>query len=656
MGNGSRRRRLSPFEVIPLEPTPRYRLVMNLPKKLTGQKPFGYPFYLFSVMTVLFGVLIINGYFEIQRTRNHLFNILETEALLVIKGLEKNSGNLINVLSQDHQSLPGPGTLEGSEDSLSIEDLLIERLINLALQLDQDFAQKKDSPSPTNERLARSGIKTIYFLKPKATPDTWPALPEALKAGVPFFQTVVSGKSRLAVFRGEGALRQNLPLALAVARPVERGTILMLLSFDEYVFLSRQIIIQSFLEDFAGKGNITYLSVVDPTGKVIAQTGEKVLDPIAENPDRIKIRNSSLFWIKGKREDFLEVVRPFRPAGKNLGFVRLGLSLKEVNPILGQSRRNIILMGIVLLGLGMISLFFIFRLQSRHFQKMEEMENEIRLKEELSAMGQLAAGVAHEIKNPLNAISLVVQRMGKEFGFDDPEEQKEYDRFTRIVRSEIDRVNRIIGEFLMMAKPLDTKAENQAVVEILEYVLEIMEEEFRQKQIRVIKIWDKDIPQIRCDRFQLTQAFINIFNNALEAMPEGGTLRVTVKTVQRFPPQAGFGVRRSEFGDRSSEFRVQGPAVGIRSEKKPFTKLTTQSAGLNIDFMEISVTDSGKGISPEDLPKIFAPYYTTKEKGLGLGLAITQRMIQAHEGSLEVQSQQNQGTTVTIHLPVSPHP
>ena len=602
---------------------------MNLPKRLTGQKPFGYPFYLFSVTTVLFGVLMINGYFEIQRTRNHLFNILETEALLVIKGLEKNSGNLMNVLSQDHQPAPGPGTLEGSEESLSIEDLLIERLINLALQLDQDFAQKKDSPQSIKDRLARSGLKTVYFLRPKATPDTWAALPDAFKKGVPFFQKVVSGKSRLAVFRGEGALRQNFPLALAVARPLERGTILLLLSFDEYVFLSRQIIIQSFLEDFSGKGNITYLRVEDPAGKIIAQTGEKLLEPSLEKPERIEIRDSNLFWIKGKREEFLEVVRPFRPAGKNLGFVRLGLSLKEVHPILDQSRRNIILMGIVLLGLGMISLFFIFRLQSRHFQKMEEMEKEIRLKEELSAMGQLAAGVAHEIKNPLNAISLVVQRMGKEFIFENPEEQKEYDRFTRIVRSEIARVNRIIGEFLMMAKPLDTKLENQAVVDILAYVLEIMEEEFRQKHIRVIKEWDKEIPLIRCDRFQLTQAFINIFNNALEAMPEGGTLQVTVKTI-----------RRSAFSD------------GGKKEGKIRTEAGNQEPiGERI---EISVADSGKGIPAEDLPKIFAPYYTTKEKGVGLGLAITQRMIRAHEGSLDVQSHRNQGTTVIIRLPVSP--
>jgi signal transduction histidine kinase len=622
---------------------------MNLPKQFSGQKSFSYPFYLFSVLMVLIGILTINGYFELQRTRSHLFNLLESEALLVIKGLEKNSGNLIAVLSQDHPPLTGPGIVEGSEDSLSIEDLLVERLINLALQLDQEAAQDKDSLQSIESRLVRSGLSKVYFLKPNAAPKALEALPNFIKTGVPFFQKVLSGRTRLAIFRGEGAVRHAFPLALAVARSFDRGIILILLSFDEYVFLSRQIIIQSFLEDFSGKGNITYLRVEDQAGKVIAQTGERFFEVPARNTGRIEIRDSSLFRLTGKRGDFLEVVRPFRPAGKQLGLVRLGLSLKEVNPILDQSRRNIILMGMVLFGLGMISLFYIFRLQGRHLQKMKELEKEISLKEELAAMGQLAAGVAHEIKNPLNAISLVVQRLEKEFIWEKPEEQKEYDRFTRIVRNEIARVNRIIGDFLMMAKPLDTKLEDQSLFDILEYVLEIMEEEFQQKHIRVIKEWDRNVPLIRCDRFQLTQAFINIFNNALEAMPEGGDLHLTVKTVQRSAPATGRGVRGPEFG-------VRGPAVGGRSEKRPPSKLTTPYSELNRDFMEISIADTGKGIPPERLPKIFAPYYTTKERGVGLGLAITQRMIQAHEGSLEVQSLENQGTTVIVRLPFSPHP
>jgi len=604
---------------------------MILPKRLSGQKPFSYPFYLFAVLTVLIGILLINGYFEIQRTRSQLFNILENEALVVIQGLEQNSGNLIAGLSQEHPPLSTLGIVEGSEDSLSIEDQLIERLINLALQMDQEAVQKKDDPQFLRDRIGRSGLTQIFFLKTDVDNDIWKTLPVPLKTEPPFFQKVLNGKNRLAVFRGEGPLRKTLPLAVAITRRLGQGMILMALSFNEYVSWSRQIIIQNLLEDFSGKGNITYLRVEDSKGMVIAQTGERFFMGLPQNQGRRDVRSgqSNLSWITGKEGDFLEILRPFRPGGKELGVVRLGLSLKEANPIVDQSRKNIILMGIVLFGLGMISLFFVFRLQNRHLQRMKEMENQIRLKEELSAMGQLAAGVAHEIKNPLNAISLVIQRLEKEFVWGKPEEQKEYDRFTGIVRNEIDRVNRIIGQFLLMSKPLDTKMEGRPIIEILEYCLEVMEEEFRQKGIQVIKEWDGKGPIIRCDRFQLTQAFINIFNNALEAMPDGGRLHLMVKQV------------------RSSE-------LGVRSEKTPLAKLTTQHFELKGDFVEISVADTGKGISSEGMEKIFAPYYTTKEKGLGLGLAITQKMIQAHEGTLEVQSIENKGTTVIIRLPLSP--
>ena len=579
-------------------------------------------------MTVLIGIFLINGYFEIQRTRSQLFNILETEALVVIKGLEKNSGNWLAVFFQNRFP-SSAGTIEGSEDVLGVEDLLIERLINLALQLDQESFQKPFDPRSLKKRIGPMGLSQVYFLNAESEDSILALLPEPLKKRVPFFQKVLTGKTRLAVFRGEGSLRQTLPLAVAVARRHGRGAILILLSSEEYIALGQQIIVQGFLEDFSGKGNIAYLRVEGPSGKIIAQTGEALL----ANPDpsarRIQVRSGDpgLFWIKGKKGEFLEIVRSFRPAGRDLGRVRLWLSLKDVNPILDQGRRTIILTSMVLFVSGLIGLFFIFRFQGRHLRKLRDMEEQIRLKEELSAMGQLAAGVAHEIKNPLNAIGLVVQRLQQEFRWPVLEEQKEYERFTQIVRNEIARVNQIIGQFLMMAKPPEIKLEEQSIFEILDYVLEVMDEEFRSKGIRIIKKWEEQVPLIRCDRFQLTQAFLNIVNNALEAMPGGGDISLTVK-------------------------RVWGSEFGIRSGKRTGLKLKTQHSELYRDFLEISVSDTGKGIPREGLKKILAPYYTTKEKGVGLGLVITQKIVQAHEGTLEVQSHENQGTTVTIRLPL----
>lgn len=561
---------------------------------------------------VLIGLLLINGYFQIQRTRSQLFTILENEALLVIKSLEKNSGNSLASLSLDHPMW------SGAEVSLSVEELLIERLITIALQIDQEAAQKAFNPQTLKAKMDSLGIKNILVLQSGKVESTKSLLPGSIKTGSLFYLPVLEGKSRLAVFRGEGPDRQNLPLAIAVGRRFEKGAVLILLSPEEYLRWGSQLIIQGFLEDFSGKGNISYLRIEGPGEKVMALTGEGEGREKVPSPLRKEVRSGDpgLFWIRTPDTEFLEVVRPFKPAGQDMGLVRLGLSLKEVNPILDQSRRYTFIMSLVLLGLGMISIFFIFRLQGRHFQKIQEMGKQIRLKEEQSAMGQLAAGVAHEIKNPLNAISLVVQRLQQEFVWEKKETQREYERFTRIVRDEIARVNEIIGHFLMVAKPLELRLDNHSIPEILDYVSEVMEEEFRQKGIRVFKEWGREIPTVRCDRFQLTQAFLNIFRNALEAMPDGGELYLRIKRVSN----------------------------SLKTETRNLKPET-------LDFMEISIRDTGKGIPPEESKKIFAHYYTTKEKGVGLGLAITQKIVQVHGGFLEVQSEVNKGTTVTIRLP-----
>jgi signal transduction histidine kinase len=595
---------------------------MSPPKQWLDQKTDRFPFYLILVLLVLIALLIINGYFEIQRTRSRLFKILETEGLLVIKGIEKNSGNLIGAFKTDRSTSAGPEAGELSEEILGIEDLLIERLINLALRLDQEAAKKNDfSPSSPNQT---EGLKHLFFLKTDPSDPSWKGLPKTLRVNPIFFHEILRGKSRLAVYRGEGPLRQTVPLAVAVGRRYGSGLILISLDLDEYLERMRQIIIQGFLDEFSGKGNIAYLIVEGNDGNILAKQGaENRSGQIIQGKKKIISQgNSGLYWIEDPSEEFLEVVRPFKPLESPIGQIRAGMSLKEINPILHQAGRTTLLTSLVLLGLGMISIFVIFRLQGRHFNKMQEMEKQIRLQEELSAMGQLAAGVAHEIKNPLNAISLVVQRLQQEFARHDPLEQKEYERFTGIVRNEIARVNRIIADFLLIAKPLEMRTEECSVVEIINYVLEVLGEEIRRKKNQVIPEWGEDIPSLRCDRFQMTQVFLNIFNNALEAMEEGGEIRLGIKQV------------------RSSEYR------------KKDLKSKTKEPGFVGDFLEISVQDTGKGIPPQELKRIFAPYYTSKEKGVGLGLAITQKIIRAHGGTLEIENQVGLGTRVTIRLPL----
>ncbi len=584
---------------------------------------FSYPLYFLAGLAVLMVLLVTNGIFEIRRTRAQLFHILEAEALVAVKGIERNLVRKTVFWSKDFPSSSTTEATELTEELLDLEDLIIEEMVNQALELDRSGNEtagmvKEGSP-----------YGRVFFLTPEAHPGPSQILSEPLRRGRPFFLSVMTGASRLAVFRGEGAARSQVPLAVAVGRRWGKGIILIALNPEAYRQLTQRIAVQEVLGDFVDKGNIVYLQVENETGQVLARAETKGLSAAPSEVGRRPIRagDQGVFWVRTSTGEALEVIRPLQPGGKTLGGVRVGLSFKEAQPILDRSRRNIFFLGSILFLAGLIGLFVIFRVQDRHLKKLKELEEQIRLKEELSAMGQLAAGVAHEIKNPLNAISMVVQRLEREFPPTDSQQREEYQRFTRMVRGEINRVNRILSDFLLMARPLEGRKESQDLAEILEYCLGVIELEMKERGINLEREIAAPLPPIPCDRFQLTQAFLNILLNAVESMAEGGRLRLTAR----------------EVGGRES---------GGSGEKKALSKLMKPPAETPRGFLEVTVTDTGKGISPENLKKVFAPYFTTKGKGLGLGLAITERMLRAHNGEMEIQSAEGRGTTVIVRLPL----
>jgi signal transduction histidine kinase len=573
-----------------------------------NRRPFHYAYYLLPVLAVLILLLLINGYFEIQRTRAQLFNLLETEGQLLIRGIETNAANLIQRFLEAGRrsaSTDLQETLE-TEPLLGLEDIMIERLVDLGLRLDQEAAKKPGDPEQRSRLIAKTGLTQIEFMAhPREDRSGLPRDRDLLKN--PSFQKLLTGQSRLFVSRKEPGRDSPFMLTLALARRFDRGFILIRVSPEEYRFLGEQIIIQGLINEFFGKGNLAYVEILDSRKRLLggAGGGAEAKTAAVEWKKTWPGKEAPLSWIKRADGEFLELSRAFATDGGSPGSIRLGLSLKGITPLLYQSQKNILLMTAVLLALGIVGFFIIFQIQNRHFNKIKELEEQVRLQEELSAMGQLAAGVAHEIKNPLNAIGLVVQRLQKEFRWADAQGQQEYERFTGIVRDEIGRVNKIIEQFLFVARPFQSEFKAQALEEILDYVLNLLEETIQGRGIKLEKDWPKDLPPVMGDRSQLTQAFLNLLNNAVEAMPRGGRLKVVLKSIP---------------GMKSIELRIE---------------------------------DSGPGIPPENLKKVFAHYFTTKEKGIGLGLAITQKIIQGHRGRLEIGSLPGQGTTVGIRLPMA---
>jgi len=223
--------------------------------------------------------------------------------------------------------------------------------------------------------------------------------------------------------------------------------------------------------------------------------------------------------------------------------------------------------------------------------------------ERLNAVKLLAAGVAHEIGNPLNSLNIHLQLLDREIRKLSGEQIGEVRELLDVARNEVSRLDITITQFLRAIRPAAPDLTPSRVDEILKETLTLLKQEIQDRKIDVEIDCPERIPTIRLDRGQIKQAFFNLIRNAFQAMPDGGVLGVTIR------------------------------------EKR--------------EFLAISFRDTGVGIKQEDMRRIFEPYHTTKKDGSGLGLMIVQRIIQDHGGQIEVISKPDVGTNLTIFLPLA---
>lgn len=232
---------------------------------------------------------------------------------------------------------------------------------------------------------------------------------------------------------------------------------------------------------------------------------------------------------------------------------------------------------------------------TRDITKRKEAESILQNSEKNAVIGKLAAGIAHEIRNPLTSLRGFLQLM---------KESNEVNHTNlTIMFSEIDRINTIVGDLLLLAKPKDRSFQETNLTQILEEILHLLQPEAMLKKTQFERHLDLDAATIYCDVNQLKQVFINIIKNGIEAMEEGGTLTVSV----------------------------------VKHSRK---------------CVHIKFADQGCGIHPDQLAKLGEPFYTTKENGTGLGLMVSKKIIQDHGGKLRIESELGKGTMITIKLPV----
>ncbi len=243
-------------------------------------------------------------------------------------------------------------------------------------------------------------------------------------------------------------------------------------------------------------------------------------------------------------------------------------------------------------------------------EENELLRQEVTQTERMKAIAILASGMAHEIKNPLTTLKTFSEFVPQKKN--DPEFMKQYQK---IMPQEIDRIDNLVHELLLFAKPSPPQIQSINPNDIINNILIMLESKFNTLSIHVIKELTTN-STIQADPNQIKQALLNLILNAIDAMPNGGTLTIKTNPI---------------------------PAT---------SNVIPANAGIQTHQYIISITDTGHGIAPKDLPHIFEPFFTKKEKGTGLGLAITQGIIEKHGGRIAVESKINQGTKFTVILPL----
>ena len=356
---------------------------------------------------------------------------------------------------------------------------------------------------------------------------------------------------------------------------------------------------------------VSYITLQDSIGIVAASSGVTEMTRIIDDPFLYHAWKSTggSRMISQEGKEILEVVRSLVVDDVNLGLVRIGLHTTEINKIRQRAIRQFFLLFFVSIVSGAFVLFFTILRQNylllnaehdRILREVRRMEAETRRNERLTSMGQLAAGVAHEIRNPLNAISIITQRIKAEFST--TENQEEYTSLLSTIGKEITRISMIVENFLKFARPPKLVISSVDVEELINDALTVTAEHAKREGITVNTFIDTGL-RCRCDYDQLKQAFLNIILNAFDAIAEKGLISI--------------------FASRKNH------------------------------ELEIRFEDNGAGIAEDVLPKIFDPYFTTRSKGNGLGLSEVHRIITAHGGRIFADNLKKGGAVFSIYIPIN---
>jgi two-component system sensor histidine kinase HydH len=645
------------------------------------------PRYISWISIILALLMITTSYLVIKRIETSLLQILEREGYALLESLITSSENSIKATDVAEQIVEDR-LLDNAKSIDQMRELSNERLMEIANETHLkriDIIDKKG-----NIKLSSS----LYYAEDGS-------LPSAL-------QFILSERSKVMSFKNDEG-----DFAVAIKR-LRSSDIVVCYSDAKYLYnLEQSIGIGNLVQKISKEPGIEYVLLQDEDGIIFATKNIEKMRKISNDPflkDALLLNKkaSREFVFEGRK--VLEVVKPFFIDNTPYGIFRLGLSLEDYNLVLRGTKRHIVILSLFLFVIGFVIIGFIVasqnvKLLNESFRQMEsftkkvmdginsaiisidkdsiitfvnegtnrlfslseenllgmkytrffpsddlllekslmlkrnidEVEKEYILpsgkrifigittslitdkkgritgatglirdlsiikalkedleeKERLKTIGDLASGVAHEIRNPLNAIRLSIERLKGKGG-------EKSGEILKIVTEEIERIEKTVEDFLNFTKPFIIELNDLRINHILDEVVSLLKEKAVAKGI-VLKKDFKVVPDIRGDELALRRVFMNIIRNSVEATSEDGEITISTRSVN--------------------------------------------------DSIEIRVADTGKGISKDDLRRIFDPYFSTKKGGTGLGMSIVKRIIESHKGNIVIESEVGKGTTVIIMIP-----
>ncbi len=626
------------------------------------------------------GMMVAMGLYEISASRQDIMSVLREEATSLAEAISIMSDNSLVCLGEI-EYLVSERLLSNARilELLDSESLLSEKMLI-------DIAEQNDIHGIRVYSEDGSIILDSHTQEDSALPQ----LMERIKA-------FLSSDEDEAIVTLDEADRY----AIAIRRR-KGGAIVLGLDSLEMLEFRKSIGVGSLIQEIGENEGIEYIVLQDENGLILASRNITQMRRIAgdsflQNALDHKRVDMRTYLFDGR--EAMEIVSPFQIDDESYALFRIGLSMDAIRAVESRGRNRLVLTALVVLAVGAVSLSFLLVSQNHsllskaysriqtytgvvleniadgiivsesggaisvfnkaakrifgradhetimrtlledadqtseitvnlpesgtrllsvrtsHFAGTETetdsvvaiirditetrmMEENIKRTEQLTAMGKLASAVAHEVRNPLNAISMIAQRLGREFSPQEDEEQ--YNELTGMIKSESARLNGIIEQFLEFARLPKLNRQSVDMDQLLDETSSLVVMQSAEHGIEIHKEYS-DLGKWVMDREQMKQVLLNLLLNGVEAMPDGGVLSI-----------------RSYVEDET---------------------------------LCIEVSDTGKGISEEEMHRIFDLYFTTKETGTGLGLSIVQRIVMEHGGWLDVNSEPGSGATFRIYLP-----